>query len=165
VAAAEYTDPLSKVITLWKYQDQRYLSDVLAELLRDWVASHAPAWWEKIEAIVPVPHHPKALRARGFSPPEELSRRLSASFALPYMPRVVYKIRHTLPQACLDAATRRMNVHASMKVFDPALVEGRVLLAVDDVMTTGATLSECARALIEAGASKVYCLALARQSH
>jgi predicted amidophosphoribosyltransferase len=151
-------------VTAWKYHDQRYITGVLSELLCDWVAGKAPEWREQIEAVVPVPHHPRTLRWRGFSPSEDLAREVASKMGLKCMPRALFKIRFTAPQAGLDSSARIENLRFSMKVFDRELVENRVLLVVDDVMTTGATLRECARALVDAGASKVYCLTLARQS-
>jgi len=164
IAALRYSGPLARAIPLWKYRDQRGLSKVFGNLLCEWTASHAPAWWEKVESVVPVPHHPKTLRDRGFSPSDDLARHVAESFALPFLPKVVFKVRYTLPQNGLDQHTRMMNLQNSMKVFDPSLVANRVILVVDDVMTTGATLSECARALSEVGAGKIYGLVLARQS-
>lgn len=164
MAALRYSGPLARTLVLWKYRDQRYLSPILAELLLRAVSTGAPEWWETIEAIVPAPLHPRALRARGFSPPEELAATLAHSFAKPYLPRVLFKVRHTPPQARLSSEARMLNLTDSMKVFDSTLVEGRVIAVVDDVMTTGATMNECARALMDAGAAKVYGVVLARQA-
>jgi len=164
VAALRYTGPLARSIVLWKYEGQQAFSTHFAGLLCDWTSGSAPKWWEKIQAIVPAPLHPRTFRSRGFSPPEELAEPLADAFAIPYLPRTLYKVRHTLPQARLDRETRIVNLSMSMQVFDCSLVEGRTIAVVDDVMTTGATVDECARALITAGADKVYGLVLARQS-
>jgi competence protein ComFC len=164
ISAFRYASPLDRVITLWKYHDQRYLSEFLSSLLCEWVTLDEPKWWSQIDAIVPVPHHPKTLRYRGFSPSEDIATNLSSKTSLHCMPRVLFKTRFTPPQNGLDSATRIANLKNSMRVFDRDLVENRTLLVIDDVMTTGATLRECSRALIGAGASSVYCLTLARQS-
>ena len=164
IAALRYTGPLVRALVEWKYRDQRQISAILSKLLLDWIPDNAPRWWENINAVVPVPHHVKTLRLRGFSPSEELAAPVSNAFAIPYLPRAIFKIRHTMPQMRLSRQQRAFNLHESMKVFDPSLIDGKIVLVVDDVMTTGATISECARALREAGAEKVYGLVLARQS-
>jgi ComF family protein len=156
--------PLTRAISLWKYENERYLSEILAELLSEWVACRAPRWWEKIEAVCPVPHHPKSVRARGFSPSEELAKSVAHRFGLPCLSRTVFKTRFTPRQAGLDRARRLLNLRMSMSVFDPPMVDGKTVLVIDDVITTGATIDECARALMVAGADKVYGLTLARQS-
>jgi competence protein ComFC len=164
ISAYHHTHPIDRVIGLWKYHDQRYLSDFLSSLLYEWITEKEPQWWSHIDAIIPVPHHRKTLRYRGFSPSEDIARSLSKKTSVACMPRVLFKIRFTPPQNGLDRVARIANLKNSMKVFDRELVENRTLLVIDDVMTTGATLRECSRELIESGASSVYCLTLARQS-
>jgi len=164
VSCLRYAGPLARAVVLWKYENHRYLSDVLALLMVDWAADSAPKWFDSIQAVVPAPQHPKTLDRRGFSPPEELASRLACAFSLPYLPRVLYKIRETEPQARLSRDARTSNIKDSMMVFDSSLVDGKTILVVDDVMTTGATVNECARALRISGAASVYCLTLARQA-
>jgi len=164
VSSLRYSGPLARAIVLWKYEDNSYLSDYFADLLALWVTDRAPSWFESVDAIVPTPMHSVTLKKRGFSPPEALARNISLKFALNYMPRVLFKIRQTPPQARLSMDERFTNVEGCMMVFDESLVSGRTILVIDDVMTTGATMSECARALKEAGAKKVFGLTLARQS-
>jgi predicted amidophosphoribosyltransferase len=164
VAALRYSGPLTSAIPLWKYASERSLSPVFSSLLIDWVAAKAPKWWESVDGIVPVPHHPRTVRGRGFCPPEDLAGALARAFRIPYLPRALFKVRFTRPQTGLGRAARVANLDGSMFVFDRSLVEGGTLVVVDDVMTTGATLNECTRALGVAGAKKVYGLVLARQS-
>ncbi len=164
VAALRYSGPLARSVILWKYEGERSLSRHLSELLIHWTARNAPKWWEKIDAIIPAPHHPKTFRMRGFSPPEDLAYPLACAYAIPYLPRTLFKIRYTRPQANLSREIRIRNLRMSMKVFDRSLVDGKTVLVVDDVMTTGATMGECARALKEAGSAKVYGIVLARQA-
>jgi competence protein ComFC len=164
-AAYRYSGPLARGVVLWKYEGHRYLTATFVRLLIESVSERAPEWWESIEAIIPAPHHPSTLRTRGFSPPEELSESLARAFGVAYLPRVLFKVRKTPPQAGLPKEIRLRNLAGSMMVFDNSMIEGKAVLVVDDVMTTGATIEECSRALLAAGAAKVYGLVLAKQSH
>ncbi len=164
VSCLRYTGPLARGVVLWKYEGHRYLSNPLASLMIEWTAGTAPAWFETVQAVVPAPQHPDTLRRRGFSPAEELASRLASAFELPYLPRLLFKIRYTEPQARLSRDTRTANIQDSMMVFDNSLIQGKIALVIDDVMTTGATINECARALKASGADTVYCLTLARQA-
>lgn len=163
-AGFRYAGPLSRAVVLWKYEGHRYLGEVLSRLLSEWVSENAPDWWESIDVVMPAPHHEKVLKRRGFSPSEDLAMHVSEDFGLSLLPRVLFKVKDTLPQAGLMRDIRMTNLNGSMHVFDGSMVEGRTVLVIDDVMTTGATLSECARALKDGGASRIYGLVLARQS-
>lgn len=164
VAALKYTGPLTKAVPAWKYAGERSLSPVFADLIVRWASEKAPKWWESIDGVVPVPHHPRTVRWRGFCPPEDLAGPLVNAFRFPYLPRALFKVRFTPPQTGLSRSARVANLNESTLVFDRSLVEGRTILVVDDVMTTGATLDECARALMAAGAKNVYGIVLARQT-
>ncbi len=164
IASFKYSGPLSRAIVRWKYHDQRHLSSIFTGLMTDWVVLNAPEWWETLDFIIPTPQHPGTLRIRGFSPPDELSGQISKSFAIPLLPRTLYKIRETPPQARLSREDRERNLYESMCVFDGCLVSGKNVLVIDDVMTTGTTMNECARAILKAGALNVYGFVLARQS-
>jgi predicted amidophosphoribosyltransferase len=139
----------------------RPLGRCLVPLL-DWGAFH------QVDAVVPVPLHPARLRARGFNQTLELLREASAHRAarlptrrLPIWTAALSRIRDTPPLGKEAPPVRRVRL-AGAFVADPALVRGRRLLVVDDVMTSGATLAECARTLLDAGAEDVLVGALAR---
>jgi ComF family protein len=113
--------------------------------------------------VVPVPLHAERERERGFNQATLLSRAAARSSRLPLdewsLARVSHAERH---RAGMDARARRETVEDAFEVVRPRLVEGRRVLLVDDVFTTGATVSACARALRAAGAEEVFVLTLAR---
>lgn len=113
--------------------------------------------------IVPVPLHPTRERERGFNQATELGRALSSLTGLPLdewsLVRTIHTERH---RAGMDAQTRRESVEDAFDVKRPRLIEGESILLIDDVFTTGATVSACARALKEAGAQDVFVLTVAR---
>lgn len=113
--------------------------------------------------IVPVPLHPDRLGARGFNQAAELGRSLSRLTGLPLdelsLARARYTERH---RALMDEGARRESVRGAFQVVRPRLIEGERILLVDDLYTTGATVSACAAALLCAGAKSVYALTLAR---
>jgi ComF family protein len=126
-----------------------------------------------IESIIPVPLHPERLASRGFNQAEILARELAPLPApLAWVgprtgPRLeltaVIRVKKTeRRRAGLSARERAASMENAFRVRAPRLVEGRVLLVVDDLMTTGGTAAELSRALIEAGASAVNVLTLAR---
>lgn len=116
----------------------------------------------KLDGVTWAPLSKKRLRERGFDQAELLARELGRRLELPVFP-TLKKVRHTGPQSDLkDGAARRANALNAYALLPGAGVEGKKLLLVDDVVTSGATLSECARLLRQAGAEAVYCLTLAQ---
>ncbi len=113
------------------------------------------------DLLTPVPLHPRRLAWRGYNQSLELARGLARELDRPLCTSALARIRHTPPQARLDARTRRINLLGAFRA-DPAQVEGRRVLLVDDIMTTGATIEQCALALKAAGAVVVDVLVLAR---
>lgn len=159
-----YSGPLSGAITQWKYRGAEDAGNFLSALLVDWIASHAPKWWEETDVLIPVPHHPETIKSRGFSPPEQMSLIIGRYFNKPVLPRIIFKTIQTASQMSLDSNHRMSNISGSMRIFDDSLIEGKSCVIIDDVMTTGATLNECAKILKKAGAAGIYGLTLARQS-
>lgn len=104
----------------------------------------------------------KRRRERGYDQGELLARAMAKRLGLPAVPTLV-KARHTQPQSGLDSAeARRANALGAYALLPGADVAGRHVLLADDVVTSGATLSECARTLLEAGAECVWCVTLAQ---
>ena len=113
--------------------------------------------------IVPVPLHPERLRERGFNQAAILARSLAGLAGLPVdewsLARTTHTERH---RAGMDARARHESVEDAFEVRRPRLVQNERILLVDDVYTTGATVSSCARTLKAAGAEEVFVLTLAR---
>lgn len=122
-------------------------------------AALVPAGWD-IEAVVAVPLGRRRERSRGFNQAHEAARHVAEALGVPVTAGLVRRARETAPQAMLDAGTRQVNLRRAFEANGTP--PGRVLV-VDDVTTTGATLSEVARTLQAAGAAKVYALAMARE--
>ena len=156
-AAARYAGPLREALLALKFGGRRALARPLAELLLEQCGAELPAG---VAAIVPVPLGRERERERGFNQAALLAERLGRRLALPLHPRWLVRVRPTLPQSELDAPARAANVRGAFAAS--SAVAGRHVLLVDDVLTTGATLAECARALAAAGASPIGALTVAR---
>lgn len=103
------------------------------------------------------------LRSRGYDQSELLARELSDRLGIPCI-RLLIKQKHTMPQSrTRNAAQRRENVKGAYRCSDPETVYGKRILLVDDIVTSGSTLSECARILKEAGAAEVSAVTVARK--
>ena len=115
------------------------------------------------DLVVPVPLHKSRLWLRRYNQSAELARRLARDFKLAFDPFALVRSRATPSQGVMSSAkARRRNVLGAFKVPDPGRVVGKRVLLLDDVLTTGATVEACARALKRAGAERVLVLALAR---
>lgn len=112
-----------------------------------------------------VPVSPRRKWRRGYDQVELIARAAAKELGLALTP-TLRKVRHNDPQSSMkDAAARRANVLGVYRVIDPEAVSGKRILILDDILTTGATLSECARTLLTAGAKEVNCATVAVASH
>jgi ComF family protein len=154
-----YGGTLLAAIHLFKYHHRTYLAPVLCGLLThiEW-GDFGPAGYD---VIVPVPLHRKRLYERGFNQALLLSREIGRLWGIPTDDSGLIRKRWTVPQIQLVPKEREKNVRGAFAVVGDSLSGKRVLL-VDDVYTTGATVSECARVLKRAGAERVGVFTLAR---
>lgn len=115
----------------------------------------------RFDAIVPVPLHPARHRERGFNQAALLAERLGRHLGLPMRP-VLQRVRFTTTQTAFDRVERIQNLRHAFRLRKKADVRKLDVLLIDDVLTTGSTLSECARVLKENGARSVYAVTAAR---
>jgi ComF family protein len=148
-----YGFPVDALIQAYKYGGDLALAPVLAAAL-------TPAEDAGVDALIPMPLSQARLRERGFNQAHELARHLGRRFQLPVLANAARRIADTTPQAALPWKERARNVRGAF-VCDADLT-GRHVAIVDDVMTTGATLSELARNLKRAGAARVSGWVVAR---
>ncbi len=114
------------------------------------------------DVLVPVPLHPRRLRSRGYNQSALLTKELSKKLGLDMDESLLIRAKNTRPQVSASREERRENVQGSFRCDRD--VNGQAVILVDDVATTGSTLSACAAVLKDAGATSVWCLVLARES-
>lgn len=119
-------------------------------------------WFGAVDVIIPVPLHRSRRIERRFNQSELLARGIARRCGKPFQGSALRRTQKTVTQARLESSQREQNVRGVFRVFLPSRVAGKVVLLVDDVMTTCATATECARALMAAGAKSVYVAVLAR---
>ncbi len=167
VSFGEYKDGLRGLIHLLKYEQVTPAQGPLGRMLAEAVSELLPACGDGHLLLVPVPLHQNRRRSRGFNQAELIARAalkpLPAQFE--FASAVLMRRRETISQVGLSREERIENMRDAFRVRDTARVRGRNVLVVDDVMTTGTTLSECARVLKQAGANKVWAATVARAFH
>jgi ComF family protein len=146
------------IIRRHKYGRDQSLSRALAQCLGE----SLPLNGEDYDLVIPVPLHRRRLRWRGFNQAALLGFAVARKMDCMLDVVTLARIRDTPPQTWQDSAQRRQNVRGAFAVTRPHRIANRSLLLVDDVMTTGATLDECARILLAAGARRVDVFTLAR---
>jgi len=151
-----YEGGLRGLIQLFKYGRVPTLARPLGELLSRALPRDRP-----FDMIVPMPMHWLRRWRRGFNQADLLAREVARRTGVP-LAAVVKRRRATPPQAGLTSAARRANVAAAFAATNAEHIRGRRVLLIDDVLTTGATASACARILRQSGAASVTVLTLAR---
>src|SRR5262245_9527356 len=154
-SAGRYEGSLREVIHAFKYEGRRVLARQLAELMK---TAGEPVL-AGADAVVPVPLHPWRVLQRGFNQADDLA----CGLGMPVW-RVLARTRHGPPQAALPAGRRHANVRRAyaIRTLGRRQLRNRVVVLVDDVMTTGATLDACGRVLLSAGVRSVRALTAAR---
>ncbi|MDO4564091.1 MAG: ComF family protein [Clostridia bacterium] len=152
-AGLVYTDPVRRAMHRFKYHDRREYADFFAQYMA------VPVEWE-VDIIAPVPLHYLKELFRTYNQSETLAKRISAAYKLPYCRDLIERVRYTGSQTHRSPKERAKNVRGAFKAAPE--VKGLSVLLIDDVFTTGATLSACAKALKSAGALRVYSLCACR---
>ena len=153
-AIGAYDGALRAIVHAFKYEGRRSLARPLGALMK---ARGADVLGDA-DVAVPVPLHPARRRERGFNQAEDLARHVGLPILV-----ALQRVRRTPPQADLPAGKRHGNVKGAFaRGRDFRLVSGQVVVVIDDVSTTGATLDACARVLKDCGAREVRALTAAR---
>jgi ComF family protein len=160
--AARYEDTIRLAIIELKFHRQRRLAEPLGDLLAGATFPLLPV----VDMVAPVPLHPTRRRERGFNQAELLARRCGQRLGRPVRADLLLRVRATPSQVRLTSVERHANMRGAFAAMPATAtrVAGRAVLLVDDVCTSGATLTAAATALREAGAAAVWGAAVARSA-
>ena len=151
-----YGGSLQNLLIRFKFRKESYLYPIFSNLLYDYSKDYKYRWDE----IISVPYTRKKAQKRGFEPVSLMARDLAKKLELPLNP-ALEKIRETTDQHLLSDKERMTNLKDAFKIKKP--MEGKRILLIDDIMTTGATLRACSQVLLDHGACKVDCLVVASE--
>lgn len=160
-SCAEYKGTLREVILLMKYRGYAILGSDLARFALEAIGNDE-GLWAGVEALIPVPLHPRKRKDRGFNQAAIIARELGRARGIPVKAKALRRIKNVPAQTGLEAEDRKRNVQGAFAVRRPTVVRGRIVLLVDDVYTTGSTVKECSRVLRRAGTREVRVLTIAR---
>ncbi len=151
---------MKQLIHCFKYQQKTYLRTYFSHLMIEFLNCYAVDL-SGFEAAVPVPLHCVRARERGYNQSQLLLEGLGTTLKIPTIKNNLFRMKNTSNQALLGKKDRWTNIHGAFRIKDPLAFKNKSVLVIDDLLTTGATVSEAARLLKESGAKKVGVLTLA----
>ena len=154
-----YHDEIKHTIYKLKYSKERWRGNMLAFFLHKTLLDKGSQWY--IDGIVPVPLYKKREINRGFNQSFLLAEKLSELSGIPVVNDAIIRIKDTTFQAYLSKEKRMDNLKDAFKSGNSSKINGRNLLLIDDIITSGTTLNYCAKVLKLAGAKRVYALTIA----
>jgi competence protein ComFC len=157
---AIYSDALFEAIVLMKYEEVTRLGNWFASRLAEVFAQTSPEW--RPDMVVPVPLHAGRMRERGYNQAELIAQPLAKRLGIPMNARLLVRVKPRPPRLLLSRSERWKSVRGAYATREEVRIDKLRVLLVDDVLTTGATLDSCARALKKAGAAEVLGLTVAR---
>jgi len=159
-SALPFDGAARRMLLDYKFNRHLWLRDDFVE----WLEASARARFDvsAVDCVIPVPTTLWHRLDRGYSPVDCLAGPLARRLDRKYLSHALFRCGRPLRQSALDEQERRENVRNTFGIRRPAAFRGRTVLLVDDILTTGATLSECARMLKESGVWRVWCVTLAR---
>ena len=158
-AVFEYSDAVQKLVHTMKYKGMSHLAARIGDQLAEACSSENAT--QGIDMLVPVPLHAVRFRERGYNQAELLARQVGTALDVE-LAHALRRVRNTNQQAKFSREQRQENVKDAFKLAKGADVDGKSIALVDDVLTTGSTLSECAKQLASAGAAEVLALTIVR---
>jgi ComF family protein len=159
-AATRYGDVAREALHVLKFKGRRGLTGPLGDLLAEGLEARLPLGLPDL--LVPVPLHPRRERERGFNQASLLAHRVGRACGVRVGDDMLVRVVATASQTELEAQARRSNVRNAFRLRRPETIVGRHVVVVDDIMTTGATVSECALTLQSGGAATIGVLTVAR---
>jgi competence protein ComFC len=154
---AVFDSPIQNGLHAMKYHRNIALGEALAGQMVDFVKS---LQWD-IDILIPVPLGKKRLKERGYNQVALVAQPLAYHSGITYLPRALWKARETRSQVGLSINQRHQNVLNAYQA-DARRVKSKSVLLMDDVSTTGSTISSCTESLLSAGAREVYAITIAR---
>lgn len=163
IPVMSYASPVDRLISQFKFQADFAAGQALAELLNQKFTAHYRGL-EPPDLLIAIPLHRRRLQERGFNQALEVAKSLHRQTGITLLGNGLTRVKPTLPQTELKGVKlRKSNLQGAFTCENKGLLSGRKHIAlIDDVVTTGATISEAARALFLAGAQQVDCFCLAR---
>ena len=154
----EYTGGLKRLIHDMKFRQQQRYAIYLRWLIQQNIhADH----FSHMDYVIPVPLHAARLSERGYNQAEAIFKEWAKAEKMLWRPDFLQRTRHTIPQWELKMTERRQNMKNAFVTARPEMVKNKHVVIVDDIITTGITLDECAKVLKKAGAASVHGLAVA----
>ena len=159
-----YDGVLRKAIHEFKYKGKSKLGFHLANLMIKKIKENQEIieFLKDVSFIIPVPLHRSKLKEREYNQSEILANLISKEIDIPVENNIIKRIKVTRPQSELKEEERQKNVKGVFEVKRNEKIEGKILLLIDDIVTTGATVEECAKVLIKSGANEIRVLSLSR---
>lgn len=154
---SDYEDVLKNKMLAYKFNDKKYLKDFFAQELAKCLYN------VQADCIIGVPITKKRLGERGYNQTDLVAKELSKILGIEYIPNMLVKIKDTEHQSKLSKTERKINIKNCFSVADIYNIDGKKILLIDDIFTTGATVNECSKMLKKAGAQKVIVSAILKK--
>ena len=159
VAPLYYEDLVRESILRYKFNGKSGYAKTYAEIMAKCIESEL---YEEFDILTWVPVSRKRLRKRGYDQAELLAEGIGKCLGISAVPTIRKTVNNPPQSGIKDAERRRANVLGAYEIIDKKLIENRKILIVDDIFTTGATISECAKTLLLGGADVILCAAIAK---
>jgi len=162
-ALGEYSGSLKEIIGLYKFGKNSHLALPLSRFLMKAIEGDAAfkTYCSTADTVIAVPLHRKRRRQRGFNQSFLIASEIGKQLQLKVERRVLFRAHDSIPQSELPASKREVNVKGKFGIRNARRIKGKKILLIDDIFTTGATVSECAKVLKQGGAVDVSVLTIA----
>ena len=157
-SAVVYDDLSKQLVLRFKHGDHLYL----LKCFQPWLEHAGADIIDAADCVIPVPLHWTRMLKRRYNQAGILARAIADKYKLSFEPQLLKRVKATAPQGVRKVKDRKQNVSKAFHCPSPDQLKGKAVLLIDDVMTSGATVDECAKVLKQAGARAVYVLSIAR---